>query len=234
MDRGGRCKERQQSVWILCQRPLRPPPNQGDLKMSMDGRQRGQQPSPSRQNTYPEERVDQEPSRLAVCESRLMEGHQTFGEIFNGQLTDDSGTGEVEMSKLVLYSCRTAGWSCSYCLAITQLVGDKSTVFTLTTRMKKAFFFCASSRMQLHTLPRHYSCLTLKILNPQRSVGSSPSPSTHVLAPRPWSRPWESSAKHQGFNSQATEMQLWWPGPWIYAFWNRNSLSLSQCCAYPL
>lgn len=59
---------------------------------------------------------------------------------FNRQLTDDSGAGEVETSKLVVYSCRTAGWSYSYCLAITQQVGDKSTVFAVTTQMKKPYF----------------------------------------------------------------------------------------------
>lgn len=59
---------------------------------------------------------------------------------FNRPLTDDSGAGEVETSKLVVYSCRTAGWSRSYCLAITQLVGDKSTAFAVTTQMKKPYF----------------------------------------------------------------------------------------------
>lgn len=65
-------------------------PNQSELKMSMDGRQWGQQPSPSSQNTYPEARVDQDPSGLAVCESRVMEERQTFRETINGQHIDDS------------------------------------------------------------------------------------------------------------------------------------------------
>lgn len=90
MDRGGRCKERQRDS-SLCRSCVS---IQSDPK-PMDGRQWGQKPSPSSQNSYPEGRVDQDPSGLAECESRVMEEHQTFRETTNGQHTVDSGAGEV-------------------------------------------------------------------------------------------------------------------------------------------
>lgn len=91
MDRGGRCKERQgdSSLRPSCV-SVQSVPNQGDLKMPMDGRQWGQQSAPSGPNTYPEGWVDQEPSGSAV-----MEGHQTLRETNTGQYTDDSGAADV-------------------------------------------------------------------------------------------------------------------------------------------
>lgn len=231
MDRGGRREERQrqQSVSIPCQRPLRPP-DQGDLKTSMDGRQRGQQPSPSCQNAYPEGRVDQDPSGGGG-------GHFRGRFFFNRQLTDDSGAGEVETSKLVVYSCRTAGWSCSYCLAITQLVGDKSTVFAVTTQMKKPYFQ-RFSRIFGDAITHAAKAWPVAWRSRFRIRNDPPvhpsSPSTHVLAPQGLIKTLRVLSKASRFHSQATEMQLWWPWPLIYAFWNRNSLSLSQCCAYLL
>lgn len=99
---GGRCDEvvdvKRDRETVVCVDPVSassqtPKPRRPE---DVNGRQWGQQPSPSRQNTYPEGRVvDQDLSGLAVCESRMMEEHQTFRETINGQHTDDSGAGEV-------------------------------------------------------------------------------------------------------------------------------------------
>lgn len=94
---------------------------------------------------------------LVVCESRVMEEQQTFGEIVKGQRTDDSSASEVWISKLINYSCRNPSWNCSYCLAITQLVGDKVQRLLKQPRRKSLLFksFCAAM-MRLHTLPKHW------------------------------------------------------------------------------
>lgn len=203
-------RDRDSSLCRSCVSVHSDPPDQGDLKMSMDGRQRGQQPSPSRQDAYPKGRVDQDPSGLAVCESRLGGGNFR-GRFFNRQLTDDSGGGEVETSKLVVYSCRTAGWSCSYCLAITQLVGDKSTVFAVTTQMKKPYFQ-RFSRIFSDAITQ--AAKALQLLDAQdfesAMIRRFTPESIHSCArPQGLIKTLRVLSKASKFHSQATEMQLW-------------------------
>lgn len=223
MDRGGRRKERHRDS-SLCRSCVS---IQSDPKPRRPEDVNGWTPVGSAAITFKSEHLTwrvrgQDPSGLGGGVKAERRRNQTFRGTIAGQHADDSGTGEVWPSKLVIYSGRTTSRSCSYCLAITHLVDDKSRIYVNHPDEKS---FCGSSVMQLHTLPKHYSCLIPKILNPLWSIGASLGPSTHALAHRLRSRTWECSSKHQDFT-----VWLRWPWPLTSDFCKWNHLFVSLCC----